>query len=139
MFPGQDLNFRVITLDEPPKAEMILFLGGPDLDQAPGPRPARVARVQVLTRRDDNPTHLTEVLVDLERGQPIKRQELPGKHPYIDSEYMKDVEQACLADSRVQQELASLNIPRDASIVAEPWAYATDGMNDMNRRLTMVD
>ncbi|RSL89387.1 hypothetical protein BHE90_017169 [Fusarium euwallaceae] len=138
LFPGVAPNFRVITLQEPPKDDMIAFLGGPDLNQAPGPRPARVARVQVVTRRGDNPTHLTELLIDLQSGQPIKRLELPGRHPYIDSQYMREVEQACLADSRVQKELALLNIPSDASIVAEPWAYATDGMNDMTRRLTMV-
>jgi primary-amine oxidase len=51
---------------------------------------------------------------------------------------MKAVEEACLADERVQAEIKTLNVPDGATVVVEPWAYATDGMNDMTDRVTMV-
>jgi primary-amine oxidase len=51
---------------------------------------------------------------------------------------MKQVEQACLANKKVQDEIRSLDLPEGAVVVVEPWAYATDGMNDMTQRVTMV-
>lgn len=51
---------------------------------------------------------------------------------------MKKVEQACLADADVQEEIRCLKLPEGATAVVEPWAYATDGMNDMSQRVTMV-
>lgn len=77
-------------------------------------------------------------MVDLNAKSIKSKQELPGKHSYIDADYMRQVERACLADSRVQDEIRSLNLPEGATVVVEPWAYATDGMNDMNERVTMV-
>lgn len=63
---------------------------------------------------------------------------LEGKHTYIDPNYMREVENACLADKRVQEEIRSLNLPPGSTAIVEPWAYATDGMHDMTERLTMV-
>lgn len=133
-FPGQHLNFRFITLKEAPKAEMVSWLERPSSTAAP----ARTARVQILTQSQEKSNKLIELIVDLIQNQVVKQTQLVGKHPYIDSDYMKQVEAACLNDPRVQEELSSLGIPDKAAIVAEPWAYSTDGMNDMSERLTMV-
>jgi primary-amine oxidase len=50
---------------------------------------------------------------------------------------MKQVETACLGDSRVQDEVKKLQLPDGATVIVEPWTYATDGMNDMSSRITM--
>ena len=103
-----------------------------------GPLPARTARVQVVIREKSGPGQLIELIVDLNQHSVISRQDLKGKHPYIDTKYMKEVERAAMADDRVKQEIESLNLPERAFVVAEPWAYATDGMNDMSQRVSMV-
>jgi primary-amine oxidase len=51
---------------------------------------------------------------------------------------MKEVEEACLRDPKVQAEIITLDLPEGASVIVEPWAYATDGSNDMSRRISMV-
>ena len=51
---------------------------------------------------------------------------------------MKTVEKACMEDERVQAEIRNLELPPSASVIVEAWAYATDGMNDMSQRTTMV-
>ncbi|QSS63854.1 amine oxidase [Histoplasma capsulatum] len=50
---------------------------------------------------------------------------------------MKAVEASCLANDEVQATIRSLDLPAGSTVVVEPWAYATDGMNDMAQRITM--
>ncbi|TKW48514.1 Copper amine oxidase 1 [Colletotrichum tanaceti] len=51
---------------------------------------------------------------------------------------MAQVAAAVLADQKVQQEIQTLKLPEGATVVVEPWAYATDGMKDMSERWTMA-
>lgn len=124
--------FRAITLAEPPKAEMIPFLEE-ERSGSTSKRPARVARVQLFIDRE-----LHEVKVSLDAASVVSDESLPGRHSYIDTEFMQRAGDACLADSRVQDEIKSLNLPKGATVVVEPWAYATDGMLDEKERWTMV-
>jgi hypothetical protein len=139
-FAGQDPNFRFITLKEPLKKDMIAFLdhlhNGSTAEAA---RPARQARVQVIASPAPREAHqLFELIVDLDEQSVVKLENLKGKHSYIDSSYMGDVEKACLADERVQAEIQTLRLPPEAVVCVEAWAYATDGMNEMTERITMV-
>lgn len=133
-----DINFRVITLLEPTKDEMISFLEHEHSGIGSVLTPSRVAKVQAYVGKAGEKKIFTEFMVDLNAKSIKSKQELPGKHSYIDADYMRQVERACLADSRVQDEIKSLSLPEGATVVVEPWAYATDGMNDMNERVTMV-
>ncbi|KAJ5997985.1 hypothetical protein N7522_009645 [Penicillium canescens] len=136
-FDGHHLNFRVITLQEPPKQQMVAFLEKERLREAQTSRPPRAARVQVTVPSTSRSYELVELLVDLDSTKLIKQEHLTGKHPYIDSAYMQAVEKACRENARVQAEIQKLKLPAGASVVIEPWAYATDGMKDMSERTTM--
>lgn len=135
-FPAQNPNFRVITLKEPAKAEMVPFLDLEHRGEKTNKRPARIARVQVVLGETAN--KFVELWVDLDQTCILQTQELVGKHPYIDSDYMQAVEKVCIQDPNVQQHIANLQLPANASVVVEAWAYATDGLNDMSKRITMV-
>jgi primary-amine oxidase len=116
---------------------MISFLEG-ELRGQTHPRPVRAARVQVTIRGDAKPNEMVELIVDLNSGSVIKKEHLVGKHPYIDSAYMQAAEKACRADPRIEAEIQKLKLPAGSQVVVEPWAYATDGMNDVSERTTMV-
>lgn len=124
--------FRAITVAEPPKKDMVSFLenehSGIQATHLP-----RQARVQLFHARI-----LHEVVVDLHRRAIVTKEALQGRHSYIDTEFMQKAADACLADQRVQEEIKSLNLPEGATVVVEPWAYATDGVKDMKERWTMV-
>lgn len=142
----QNVNFRVVTLQEPPKKPMLFFMENP----TPENTPARSARVDVLLGRpvekneesneEEEEEHfaLFEFLVDLDQGKVVGKQHHRGRHSYIDTEFMKSVERACLADEGVREQVRGLGLPEGAEVVVEPWAYATDGEGDMRRRVTMV-
>lgn len=117
---------------------MMPFLESEHRGQQPVSRPARTARVQVTLPGDSGLNEMVELLVDLDAASVVKKEHLVGKHPYIDSAYMQAAEKACRADARVQAEIEKLKLPPGATVVIEPWAYATDGMNDMTERTTMV-
>lgn len=100
--------------------------------------PLRLARAQVIIQTGQGSGQLYEVLVNLDEGKVITKEHLPGKHSFIDPAYMQEAEKACRADARVQAGIAKLQLPEGATVCVEPWAYATDGMNDMSERTTMV-
>lgn len=135
---GKTPNFRVITLQEPRKHDMIPYLENEHRGARQSLQPARTARVQVTLPGYSGLNQMVELLVDLDAAAVVKKEHLVGKHPYIDSAYMIAVEKACRADARVQAEVQKLKLPPGATVVIEPWAYATDGMNDMTERTTMV-
>ncbi|ORY17462.1 copper amine oxidase [Clohesyomyces aquaticus] len=121
--------FRVITLNEPPKKETVVYLEARG-EQLPPPR--RIAKVHIYLNQQFH-----EILVDVTAKSVFSAEILHGKHSHVDSAYMKQVETACLSDARVQAEIASLQLPEEATVIVEPWTYATDGMNDMSARITM--
>ncbi|EKG20927.1 Copper amine oxidase [Macrophomina phaseolina MS6] len=135
--PGAKIVFRVITLREPPKQQMTAFLEAEHAGSSRPPTLARVAKVQAYVGSVGAKAMFTEFLVNLGGKSILSKKELPGKHSYIDADYMRQVEKACLADPKVLEEIQSLKLPDGATVVVEPWAYATDGMNDMSERTTM--
>ncbi len=79
-----------------------------------------------------------QLKVDLDRASIITKQSLPDRISRVDATHSRQAAEACLADERVKEKLAQLKLPQEAVVIAEPWTYATDGMNDMTIRITMV-
>lgn len=117
---------------------MVQFLEKEHRRQTIGEIPARRARVEVVVKGVNDSNELFELVVDLDTDTVSSKKHLKGKHSYIDADFMKSVEAACLANEEVQAEIRTLKLPTGATVVVEPWAYATDGMNDMTQRVTMV-
>lgn len=137
-FSEHDINFRVITLKEPPKEVLVKYLDQEHKGQKPQDTPVRCARVEIVLESATEGNKLWELIVDLTANKIQSQQHLEGKHSYVDSAYMQQAEKACMADERVQNMIRDLNLPAEASVIVEPWTYATDGMNDMSKRVTMV-
>lgn len=128
----------MITLKEPQKDELTTYLEREHEKNETSPYPNRCARVEILIQNDHGTNDLLELIIDLDNELACKQTHLEGKHSYIDSSYMKDVEEACMNSAQVQTEIQKLDLSPEASVIVEPWAYATDGSNDMSRRITMV-
>ncbi|GKT76042.1 copper amine oxidase [Colletotrichum tofieldiae] len=125
--------FRAISLAEPPKKELTDFLANEHAGTGTVVYPARQARIQAYIIKT-----LHELTVDLGTSTVTSDFILHGKHSYIDTEFMTQVAAACLANQMVQEEIETLKLPEGATVVVEPWAYATDGMKDMKDRWTMA-
>jgi primary-amine oxidase len=112
---------------------MIAFLDMEHEGKETPTAPARLARVQAHVNRT-----FFEYKVDLDQQAVDSQETLHGRHSHIDGDYMRKAELACLADPRVREQVAALNLPEAATVVAEAWTYGPDGMNDMSKRMTMV-
>ncbi|PGH18130.1 hypothetical protein AJ79_00758 [Helicocarpus griseus UAMH5409] len=139
-YPGHNVIFRVVTLAEPSKAQMIPYLQAERLavssskPPAVVPRPRRIAHVQFYL---GDSSDFREVRVDLGSGERLEESKLEGKHSYLDETLMQACEKACLADQGVREAIELLELPEGAVVCVEPWTYGTDGMRDMSRRLIM--
>lgn len=137
-FSEYQINFRVVTLKEPAKCQMIKYLDAERASTALPPQPpCRLARCQIIVTRQGR-TEFRELIVNLDERAITSDTHLVGKHSYINSDYMQAVEKACRADPRVQKQIDTLKLPDNAHVIVEAWAYATDGENDMTERKTMV-
>ena len=137
-YGDQDIVFKVSTFKEPPKNELVTFLDQEHRNLPVKQKPTRCARVDITIKTATGGNELHELLLDLDNGRVLEHEVLKGKHSYVDSAYMQEVEAACMADQRVKDEIRKLDLPPGASVVVEPWTYATDGQNDMSKRVTMV-
>lgn len=134
-YPNDKLTFRVVTLLEPPKNQIIPFLDAEHSGKANVRAPRRAALIQFYK---GPATDFREVHLDLDTGSILKEKKLEGKHSYVDSTEMGAAEAACLASPEVQDAIKMLQLPERAIVCIEPWTYGTDGMNDMTERIIMV-
>lgn len=101
-----------------------------------GHNPQPLKRVAKVHAYIDKAFH--EIFVDVSKADILRHEILHGRHSHIDTAYMKKVEAVCLDDERIQAEIKALELPEGATVIVEPWTYATDGANDMRQRITMV-
>lgn len=125
----------MVTLLEPPKAQLVPFLVAERSGRTDMPVPMRCALVQFYR---GTPADFREAQVDLGTGEITGQKQLTGKHSYVDSTEMQAAEDACLAAPEVQEAIRMLELPEGAVVCVEAWTYGTDGMNDMAERIIMV-
>ncbi|KAL2262495.1 hypothetical protein VTK26DRAFT_1128 [Humicola hyalothermophila] len=124
---GVDCHFKIVTLLEPAKAELVPFLVA---ERAGLERPSIDRRALVVYYfRGTHKLH--EAVVNLTRKTVETNVRLgPFEHPNGDGEEITAVEKMLLAHPDVQAEIAKLELPQGTVVVAEPWLYGTDGVKD---------
>lgn len=118
--PNVDFNFKAITLDEPPKAALISWLEGS------GEELPRRGYVCYYIRNTDKLFEAIVLLGDGE-GKPgvleTNVQVNDGYHSAADNQEVVDIEKVALEDEGVKVEIAKLELPKGAVVVADPWIY----------------
>jgi len=116
---GTDLQFRVITLREPVKKEMIRFLDAEAKDETVSTLPARKAFCLYYIRRT---SQLHEAVVDLSEQKVEYNVRLgPNVHANIDGPTIIGIEQTALEDEAVKAEIKKLELPEGSVVVCDPW------------------
>jgi primary-amine oxidase len=125
---GTDLQFRVITLSEPKKAEMMPFIVAENKGETYSSPPARKAFVVYYIR---NTSKLHEAVVDLSE-QKVEYNVRKGAnvHANIDGPTIIGVEKIAMEDPGVQDAIKQLQLPEGSVVVIDPWIYGSDGVND---------
>ncbi|KAF2195382.1 hypothetical protein K469DRAFT_698975 [Zopfia rhizophila CBS 207.26] len=125
-----DLHFKVITLEEPPKAEVLPFL---EAEHSRKPLPV-ISRKAFLNYYIRNTNKFHEAVVDLSTGRVLRNVLLgPNIHANGDGEEIVAIEKAALQDEGVKAEIAKLKLPAGTVVISDPWIYGSDGINDDDR------
>ena len=116
--PGTKLRFKGITLHEPSKGEMKVFDSATEPWMHPPARKAWVNYYLVGT------ASFYEAILDLSNKEVERQIEVPtGFHGPCDDDEILTAEKMTLADSRVQAEIAKLQLPDGAVVVCDPWIW----------------
>ncbi|EOD50606.1 putative copper amine oxidase protein [Neofusicoccum parvum UCRNP2] len=127
---GTNLHFKAVTLEEPPKAEVVPYLDA-EHSGAPLPTLRRRAFINYYIRQT-NKYH--EAIVDLTAGAVERNVRLgPNVHANGDGDEIVTIEKVALEDPSVQAEIAKLQLPKGTVVVIDPWIYGSDGVNDDDR------
>ncbi|CAN9444012.1 unnamed protein product [Alternaria alternata] len=125
-----DLHFKVVTLQEPPKAEVLKYLEA-EHSSKPVPSISRKAFVNYYIR---NTSKFHEAVVDLTSGRVDSNILLgPFVHANGDGDEIVEIEKLVLADEKVQAEIAKLELPKGTVVISDPWIYGSDGVGDEDR------
>ncbi|KAF4551371.1 Copper amine oxidase-like protein 3 [Elsinoe fawcettii] len=114
------LFYNAVTLQEPPKAEMLAYLADPKNT----PRPARIADVVAIGRG----SKVYDGLVDLETGTILQWELTDGVQPLITMEDLQIVETVVRKDPKVIEQCGILGIPPEDmhKVYCDPWTIGYD-------------
>ncbi|KAF2227951.1 peroxisomal copper amine oxidase [Elsinoe ampelina] len=114
------LFYNAVTLQEPPKAEMLAYLADPKNT----PRPARIADVVAIGRG----SKVYDGLVDLETGTILQWELTDGVQPLITMEDLQIVETVVRKDPKVIEQCGILGIPPQDmyKVYCDPWTIGYD-------------
>ncbi|CZT10634.1 related to peroxisomal amine oxidase (copper-containing) [Rhynchosporium agropyri] len=122
-----NVQFKVITLQEPNKADLVPFLAA----ERAGKSTSTIERRSFVLYYIRNTNKLHEAVVNLSLGNVESNVRLGANvHSNADGDEIIQVEKIALEDEAVKAEIAKLNLPEGTVIISDPWIYGSDGIND---------
>ncbi|KAJ9145330.1 Amine oxidase [Pleurostoma richardsiae] len=124
---GTLFQFKVITLQEPPKAELVPYLAA----ERAGEKPKDIDRKSFVVYYIKNTDKLHEAVVNL-TSKTVESNVRLGDfiHANGDGEEIVAIEKVMLEDPGVLAEIAKLKLPEGSVVVSDPWIYGSDGVKD---------
>lgn len=124
---GTKFQFKIVTLLEPLKDELVPYLDAEKAGQSPKPIERKSQIVYYLRNTDK----LHEAVVNLTSSKVESNVRLgPFIHAPGDGEEILALEKAMLADPGVQAEIEKLKLPEGTVVVSDPWIYGSDGVHE---------
>ncbi|KAH6643583.1 copper amine oxidase [Boeremia exigua] len=125
-----DLHFKAITLQEPPKVEVLKYL---EAEHAGSPLPG-ISRKAFVNYYIRNTNKFHEAIIDVASGRVEKNVLLgPFIHANGDGDEIVAIEKIVLEDEGVRAEIAKLQLPEGTVVISDPWIFGADGVNDEDR------
>jgi primary-amine oxidase len=128
---GSPIHFKAVTLNEPPKKQVVAFL---EAEHRGSPLPVVPRSAYVLYVMTN--THKTfEAIVDFSTRKLASNVKVPDdQHAAADTFELYAIEEIALSSPEVKKELERLNLPAGAIVACDPWTYGTDGDDDDTRK-----
>ncbi|KAF2711489.1 hypothetical protein K504DRAFT_427950 [Pleomassaria siparia CBS 279.74] len=125
-----NLQFKVVTLEEPPKNEVLRYL---DAEHSKQPLPS-ISRRAFLNYYIRNTNKFHEAIVDLSTGRVLHNVLLGAfVHANSDGAEIVAIEKLIFENEHVQAAIAKLELPKGTVVISDPWIFGSDGVNDEDR------
>ncbi|KAK5704182.1 hypothetical protein LTR97_003195 [Elasticomyces elasticus] len=125
-----DLHFKLVTLEEPAKAEAVPYVEA----EFHGYNLPSIDRKVFINYYIRSTNKFHEAVVNLTKHSVEYNVRLgPNMHAPGDGDEIIAIERAALEDEGVQAEIAKMKLPEGSKIVIDPWIYGSDGVNDDER------
>ncbi|KAL1883762.1 hypothetical protein Plec18167_002770 [Paecilomyces lecythidis] len=128
---GQELAFKAITLEEPPKELVVQYFKA----QENGTTHPYIPRIAFAAYYFKGTEHFITTYVNLTENL-IERTERmsPKYHGNVDFEEVGKVEEMVMKNPAVIAEIAKLKLPNHLKAIAETWGFGSDGVDDYRRQ-----
>ncbi|KLU85592.1 copper amine oxidase 1 [Magnaporthiopsis poae ATCC 64411] len=124
---GTKFQFKVVTLLEPAKAELMPYL----VAERNGQSPSSIDRRSFVVYYIRNTHKLHEAVVNLSKSLVESNVLLgPNLHANGDAEELAVIEESIFKNAELQAEIAKLKLPEGTVVMADPWIYGSDGVNE---------
>ncbi|KAK4685406.1 primary-amine oxidase, partial [Tremellales sp. Uapishka_1] len=137
--PTATLWFKFCTLLEPRKAAFKSFLASHNAGEATASPPRLAQSLLAVKNVVDGKTEVTYyeyrvVLTSATEAEVLSNDKMPSiAHAALDMDEMLQGEQAVLKHPEVVKVIKSLNLPEGSEVVADPWCYGCDTMEQTPR------
>ncbi len=128
--PGKNLHFKIITISEPPKAQLRPYL----IAERNGSTTKKLPRIasSLYYHRGTADLFLAEVNVDNNSVQNVKK--LDSRfHGQNDVDEMTMLRDVCLKHPKVLEEIKKFQLPESLELVCDTWPYGRDSEKDFPR------
>ncbi|KAK3984250.1 putative copper amine oxidase [Cladorrhinum sp. PSN332] len=120
-----ELYFKVVTLREPTKKELVPYL----IKERAGAATPVIDRRAFVVYSLKGTHNLHEAVVNLTSRKVESNVKLgPFVHPNADGDEIVAIENFALSSPEVLAEVAKLKLPEGAELVIDPWIYGSDGL-----------
>ncbi|KAL4963741.1 copper amine oxidase [Aspergillus stella-maris] len=132
---SEELIFKAITFDEPPKDAMVAFLVASMNGETPVPPPRTAYCVYYVKTTNTLMTTWANLTTNtIAHSAPAD----PAFHGNVDFDEVSHVEDIVMADPAVQKRIAKLRLPPHLDVMPEAWGYGSDGGLSDRERLYQV-
>jgi Cu2+-containing amine oxidase len=128
--PEQSLHFKIITIIEPPKAQLRPFLIAERYGAIKENLPRKASSLYYYRGTAD--LFLAEVNLDSNSVESVKKLD-PQFHGQNDMDESNDLRIACLQHPKVLEEIKKLKLPEHLEVVCDPWPYGRDSEKHLPR------
>ncbi|KAH8695338.1 copper amine oxidase [Talaromyces proteolyticus] len=126
----EKLRFQHITLQEPPKELLMLYLDAECAGVEASERPFVPRLAEITYREPDGPTYMkTVVSLDTDTEVSTIRSQ-QGQHGGLDRAEVIETNIKILTDPDVRREIAKFNLPENVTVQCDTWPYGSDNSSE---------
>lgn len=133
--PDHSLHFKIINIDEPPKAQLRAYLKA---ERSGSPLPPLPRRASALYYHRGT-SHLFKATVNVDKSTVELVEQLDSHfHGQADGNEILEMRDACLSNPKVLERIEAYKLPPHLKVVCDTWPYGRDSEDQHPRYVQVI-